>query len=237
MDNYKLTKLQIRLIDWIGPYLIRKKQKKIQFNLIKELIYVFLVKFAYTLPYGRFTEGERYISQRFFGFSVGQYSYRYQQFWKQDNLIESIGAYCSFAINITVVGGNHPINFVTTHPITINKKYGFVDKNDDESISTLSKKIIIGNDVWIGANVTLLPGITIGDGAVIGAGSVVTKDIEPYSIVAGVPARLLRYRFTQQQIKELINIEWWNWPDDRVKSTLSEMKNIDSFIAKHRVNV
>ncbi len=226
MDNYKLTKLQIKLIDWIGSYLIRKKQKKVQFNLIKELIYFYLKKTAYTLPYGRFTEGERYISQRFFGFNVGMYSYRYQQFWKEDTLIESIGAYCSFAINITVVGGNHPINLVSSHPFLFDKEYGCIHQSKD----ILNQKITIGNDVWIGANVTLLPGISIGDGAIIGAGAVVSKSVPPYAVVVGVPAKVIRYRFESDIIDGMMESKWWTWDEERIKRATPLMDDPKNFL-------
>jgi serine acetyltransferase len=95
--------------------------------------------------------------------------------------------------------------------------------------------IIIGNDVWIGAKATIMSGITIGDGAIIAAGSVVVKDVEPYSMVGGNPAKHLKFRFTEKQIDSLLKISWWNWTEDRIKSDAMMMwsDSIDEFIDKN----
>jgi acetyltransferase-like isoleucine patch superfamily enzyme len=86
--------------------------------------------------------------------------------------------------------------------------------------------VIIGNDVTIGANAVILPGVTIGDGAIVGAGAVVSHDVPPYALVAGVPAKVLRYRFTPEQIEKLLRIAWWNWSDKRI------VENMDYFYGK-----
>ena len=83
------------------------------------------------------------------------------------------------------------------------------------------KRVKVGNDVWIGTKVIVMGGVTIGDGAVIGAGSIVTKDVPPYAIVAGVPAKIIRYRFSEEIVKELQNIKWWNLPEDILKENIS----------------
>ena len=95
--------------------------------------------------------------------------------------------------------------------------------------------ITIGNDVWIGAKATIMSGITIGDGAIIAAGSVVVKDVEPYSMVGGNPAKHLKFRFTEKQIMSLLKISWWNWTEDRIKSDAMMMwsDSIDKFIDKN----
>lgn len=94
--------------------------------------------------------------------------------------------------------------------------------------------INIGNDVWTGMDVTFLPGVTIGDGAVIAAGSVVTKDVPPYAIVGGNPAKALKYRFTKKQIKKLLKIKWWDWPLWKVYDNIDliDSENVDEFIEK-----
>ncbi|WP_318011557.1 CatB-related O-acetyltransferase [Mesorhizobium sp. CO1-1-9] len=95
----------------------------------------------------------------------------------------------------------------------------------------------IGNDVWIGLRAVIMPGITIGDGAIIGAGSIVTKDVAPYAIVAGNPARLLRYRFTDDQIASLLAIRWWDWNDDRLEAERPRLFGpIDAFIAANQAS-
>ncbi len=95
--------------------------------------------------------------------------------------------------------------------------------------------IIIGNDVWIGSNVIILSGVHIGDGAVICAGSVVTKDIEPYSIAGGVPAKQIRKRFTDEAVEKLLQIQWWNWEEEEIKKwiPLLSSPDINSFLEKY----
>ena len=85
--------------------------------------------------------------------------------------------------------------------------------------------IVIGNDVWIGYEAVILAGVTIGDGAVIGARAVVTKDIPPYTIVGGVPAKPIRKRFTQETIDLLLKIKWWNWPEERIRQHIAEIQS------------
>ena len=86
--------------------------------------------------------------------------------------------------------------------------------------------VILGNDVTIGANVIILPGVKIGDGAIVGAGAVVTRDVPPYAIAAGVPAKILKYRYSQEQIKKLLKIAWWNWSEEKI------VENMDYFYGK-----
>lgn len=134
-------------------------------------------------------------------------------------LESKIGKYCSVGPNVRIAPGNH-LNkiFVSTHPATfLNADYcikNFVNKDYHEPHQT----VVIGNDVWIGANVVILDGVKISDGAIVGANSIVTKDVLPYEIVGGVPAKHLKYRFTEMQIKSLLEIKWWDrdivWLED-----------------------
>ena len=143
----------------------------------------------------------------------------------------SHGAFCSFASNIRVMlGGHHHIDFITTYP------FGSIN----ESIFGSNKSpvnrgnVVIGNDVWIGDNVTIMAGVTIGDGAIIGCNTVVTKDVEPYSIVAGNPGRFIRYRFSEEVIDELLDIKWWDLPLDVIQEIvpLLASANIEENIKK-----
>lgn len=133
-----------------------------------------------------------------------------------------IGNYCAIGDNVKICIGNHPTkDFVSIHPCFYST-YGqgtpsYVKKDNfsGHKFTDKTKKFVveIGNDVWIGNNVSILDGIKIGDGAIIGIGSIVTKDIEPYSIVGGVPARIIKMRFAEDEIKYLKKLEWWNKPE------------------------
>ncbi len=146
--------------------------------------------------------------------SVGKYTYiagaRIQS--------TRLGRFCSIGPRSRIGGlGRHPTEWISTHPIFFSTlkqaNISFCERDFFDECGEVS----IGNDVWIGANAFVLDGISIGDGAIVAAGAVVTKDVEPYSIVGGVPARLIRYRFTQTQIKSLQEMAWWNWPEDLLR--------------------
>lgn len=150
----------------------------------------------------------------------------------------SIGRYCSIAQSVQLAAGRHPSSqFVSTHPAFFStlKQSGFSYVNEQKfeeyKYADEEKKylLIIGNDVWIGANVLLLEGITIGDGAIVGAGSVVTKDVPPFSIVAGSPARVIRYRFTEDEIAFLNEFQWWNKDTEWIKNHAELFQDISNF--------
>lgn len=121
-----------------------------------------------------------------------------------------IGKYVSIAQNVVIGLGNHPINFISTNPCFYS--------NDQDLSKELNKPCYIGNDVWIGRNVMIKNGIKIGNGAIIGAGAVVTKDVPDYAIVAGVPAKIIKYRFDENTIKLLLESKWWDYPFDVIKN-------------------
>lgn len=143
----------------------------------------------------------------------------------------SIGKYCSFADQISIIaGGEHDKDWVSTYP--------FIDLWKMDELSHLKKprfkgNINIGSDVWVGHGVTILSGVNIGDGAIIAAGSVVTKDIPPYSIFGGVPAKLIRYRFDMETQKSLLKIKWWDWDEYKIRKNISDLCSVDDFIKKH----
>jgi acetyltransferase-like isoleucine patch superfamily enzyme len=144
-----------------------------------------------------------------------------------------IGKYCSIARNVIIGVSGHNYEWVTTSPIITSKSYGFINENVLEPQKEIP---VIGNDVWVGLNVVIMRGVVIGDGAVIAAGSVVTKNVEPYSITAGIPAKHIKYRFNIDQISNLIAIKWWDWNDDKIKNNSELFYDIDEFIEKHNVN-
>ncbi|HET6990385.1 MAG TPA: CatB-related O-acetyltransferase, partial [Bacteroidia bacterium] len=146
-----------------------------------------------------------------------------------DKSVSGIGRFCSIAMDAKIGLKNHPMEWVSTHPFLYTKKYGFV--NENSVIPGIGdQKTSIGNDVWIGANVTIFAGVTIGDGAVIGANALVTKDVQAYSVVNGIPAKHVKFRFEENVVKRLLEIKWWNWDDAKLKSKITDFRNPGEFI-------
>lgn len=127
-----------------------------------------------------------------------------------------IGSFCSIANKVTIGGATHPMHFVSTSPVFLSHKDSVKTKFANFNYLPIIETDI-GHDVWIGEGVYIKSGIKIGTGAIIGMASVVTKDVPPYAIYAGNPAKLIRYRFNDEIISGLLKIEWWNWSNDRFK--------------------
>ena len=149
-----------------------------------------------------------------------------------------IGRFCSIASDVKVVSGNHPtMVFVSTCPSfysTANQNgQSFVKHTKfNESVTVDGYDVVIGNDVWIGSQVGIKGGVCIGDGAVIAMGAIVTKDVPPYAIVGGVPAKVIRYRFSEEHIESLLKIRWWDKPDEWLMTNADSFENIDIFVEK-----
>ena len=178
---------------------------------------------------------------------VGRYTYGYESILEFYPIAESIGRFCS--INHTAkIWNNHPIDYITTHPfldhpiffpwegavqrenlIKIHGKY-FENAHYEDSALRNNQSVRIGHDVWIGANVIILPGVHIGNGAILAAGAVVTKNVEDYAIVGGVPAKLIRYRFTKEKVIKLQGLQWWNWEIDKIMNNLELFYQPDKFL-------
>lgn len=124
----------------------------------------------------------------------------------------NIGRYCSISWNVSIGGANHQIERLSSSPLHRVVK---CEKNEEYK-SFEEEKLNIGNDVWIGSGAIVLRGVNIGNGAVIAAGAVVTKDVPPYAIVGGVPAKIIKYRFSKKIINGLEAIKWWDWSDEEI---------------------
>lgn len=154
---------------------------------------------------------------------IGDYSYI-----NSNSFIENcvIGKFCSISSGVHIAPFEHTLTYKTTHPILYNKMYGFTKSID----KTKRRKVTIGNDVLISINAIILEGISIGDGAVIAAGSVVTKDVNPYEIVGGVPAKLIKYRFDADTIEILQSEKFWDWSKEKIINNMDYLKNESEFI-------
>jgi acetyltransferase-like isoleucine patch superfamily enzyme len=140
-----------------------------------------------------------------------------------------VGNYCSIADNCIIGGASHPIEWVSTSPVFYNGR-NVLKKHFARNEYTSGKVTIIGNDVWIGNNCLIKSGVKIGNGAIIGMGSVLTKDVGEYEIWGGNPARLIRKRFDDLKIKQLIESNWWNRDDDFLYEVAPYFNNINDFL-------
>ena len=140
-----------------------------------------------------------------------------------------IGKFCSIGPNVKIVLGSHPVDFISTSPMFYSNKKNFKTFADDIYITEI-KGVSIGHDVWIAEGVLIPGGISIGNGAVITARAVVTKDVEPYSIVGGVPAKHIKFRFKQDVIEEIEKSKWWDWTEDLLKEKFKSFHSKESFL-------
>jgi acetyltransferase-like isoleucine patch superfamily enzyme len=163
------------------------------------------------------------------GFEIGDYSYGgpVVRSWGEGSRL-IVGKYCSIGPDVEfVLGGNHHADHVTTFPMSL--AFG-TDRSHDTAWSR--GDIVIGSDVWIGAGAAILSGVTIGSGAIIGAHAVVTRDVEPYAIVAGNPTTFIRRRFADPLVQELLELRWWDLSHDQLRPLLPLMRSnrIENFI-------
>ncbi len=129
-----------------------------------------------------------------------------------------IGKFCSIAKNVSIGTTMHPVHALTTHPVSYSGEDGDLTIPPENRVNFQNKQpVFIGNDVWIGLNVVIMDGVTIGDGAIIGAGAVVTRDIPPYAIALGIPARVVKYRFDENTIARLLKTRWWDRPPEVIR--------------------
>lgn len=161
------------------------------------------------------------------GSTLGRYTYVGNNCTVVDT---EIGSFCSIADNCIIGGASHPIDWVSTSPV-FNDGKNILKQNFSKNKYSATKKTHIGNDVWIGNNALIKGGISIGNGAVIGMGSVVTKNVGEYEVWAGNPAKLIKKRFDDAQIDELLTIEWWTFSEETLNKNGDVFNDVEQFIA------
>lgn len=162
------------------------------------------------------------------GVKMGRYSYM----GKNNSVANTkIGSFCSIASYCAIGGGAHPLGMVSTSPVFYRGKNIF-HHNFSTLEAEINKPVTIGNDVWIGEGVFINDGIVIGDGAIIGAHSVITKDVPAYAVVAGTPAKVIRYRFSDDQIQKLLELKWWEWSEERLLKDGYKFISIDRILGE-----
>lgn len=175
---------------------------------------------------------------------VGDYTY-YDDFENPENFLKNvkyhfdftgdkliIGKFCMIASGVEFImnGANHLTEAISAYPFAIFGN-GWENAMDGKSYPTKGNTVV-GNDVWIGYKATIMPGVTIGDGAIIGSGAVVTKDVEPYSIVGGNPTKTIRKRFDEAKIKTLLEMRWWDWSIEKITANAANLtgNNLETFL-------
>lgn len=167
-----------------------------------------------------------YSGTEFYNSTIGKHSYI-----GYDSEVHNceIGAFCSIANHFIVGGAEHPLSWVSTSPAFQGIKGGASERLASKPLPE-EKMTVIGNDVWIGSRVIIKQGLKIGTGAVIGAGSIVTKDVPDYAIIAGCPAKIIKYRFDENTIKRLLASKWWSLPEKKIREFANCINDVESFL-------
>jgi acetyltransferase-like isoleucine patch superfamily enzyme len=165
--------------------------------------------------------------------SIGDHTYV-----QKDTLIQKavIGRFCSISIGVKIGLGQHPTHHVSTHPSFFSSSPPLARVFSTTDTFSPIKKTVIGHDVWIGINALVMDGIAIGTGAIVAAGAVVTKDVPDYAIVAGVPAKIIKYRFDEETRTKLMKTQWWSRTDDWLISYCKQFSDHIRFLEEFKVN-
>lgn len=162
--------------------------------------------------------------------SIGDYSYAAGD---ASIIYAEVGRYCSIASHVRINPGNHPMDRVTQHHMTYRRvQYGLGEVDDLAFFEwRRDHRCVVGHDVWLGHGAVIMPGVRIGTGAVVGSGAVVTKDVAPYEIVVGVPARPIRKRFSDEVIARLLASAWWEWDRETLEARFEDLLDVERFLA------
>ena len=166
---------------------------------------------------------------RFYNSSIGDYSYLSRNCFVNNT---AIGKFCSISENCNIGFNAHPLDWISTSPV-FQVGVNTLKKNFSSHPFKPNRHTIIQNDVWIGLNAIIADGVIVGNGAVIAAGSVVTKDVPPYAIVGGVPAKIIRYRFPEEMRNAILQSHWWDWDEEKLLRHAAFFKEPQTFF-KHQ---
>jgi acetyltransferase-like isoleucine patch superfamily enzyme len=203
----------------LGP----SKGKKVVHQLRELTQYPLRVDPAY---FRRQTKLALFAQSQKYGWSIGEHTYGHPTVLELESAKLTIGRFTSIAPEVTIVLGDHRTDTVTTYPFKALSKHWHTATHVEDDHTTKGD-VVIGNDAWIGQGVTILSGVTIGDGAVVAARSVVTKDVPTYAVVAGNPARVIRHRFDDATIAQLLALRWWDWAQDDIDAAIPLLTTSD----------
>ena len=163
---------------------------------------------------------------------LGDYSYVME---RSDIIYTTIGKFSNIASDVRINPGNHPMEWVSQHHFLYRRRQYALHEEDHGDFFTWRRmqRVAIGHDTWVGTKAVIMPGVHVGNGAVVGSGAVVTRDVAPYTIVAGVPAKPIRTRFPEKIWQQLEAVSWWHWDHEQLRECLDDFYDIRRFLARH----